>query len=667
MLLRFSRITLISSFTWLSICYFCFPVGALGITAQPASLTSSRSTELNSITQQRYHYELAKGALNKQDWQSFDQHFALLGNYALVPYLEYGRLKHNLPLLEIGKLDKFLSTYHGTFLETRLREQFLYTLAMKRRWSEYLRYYEGTSLPSKALQCYWLYARSDQGDEDVYDEIAALWQEGQSHPEACDPIFDRWRQTGGLTQEVAWARFHNAMQAQNQSLARYVRSFMDKGALQHADLYLQVHRLPYSIRKTRTFTEQSLHMQQIIAHGIRRYARKNAKDAFKYWELYEAQQLFPASLSTKTKLYIATRLIRNGDTALAERIIAGSHNLQEDKVIASIIRESLKLEDWPRVLEWINALSSPEQQTDRWRYWRARAITALDSANETSQSPGDIYLSLAEKRSFYGFLAADHIGSTYSLQQLPVEITASSLLTMESIPGLRRAKELWLKGDLAEAQAEWIFTTRDMASDDLIAAGELARQWGWYNKGIHAMITGNLWDYLSIRFPLAYETEIHDAASTTKVAPDLIYAVARQESAFSEKARSSAGAMGLMQLMPYTAKSTAKRNGIKHSKQDLYNPEHNIRLGGHYLQQLLKRYEGNRILAAAAYNAGPRRVSTWIEKNPQDLPYDIWIEIIPYKETRGYVQNVLAFSVIYGYRLGQPRNLVSDLEAKNRI
>jgi len=205
-----------------------------------------------------------------------------------------------------------------------------------------------------------------------------------------------------------------------------------------------------------------------------------------------------------------------------------------------------------------------------------------------------------------------------------------------------------------------------MDDDELIAAGELAKRWGWYNRGIQAMIKGNLWDHLSIRFPLAYEPQVRKAADKNNIEPNLIFAIARQESAFAEKATSTAGAMGLMQLMPSTARATARRSGIKHHKSDLFNPEHNIKLGSSYLNQLLQQYKGNRILATAAYNAGPHRVDRWLRKTPQDVAFDIWIETIPFKETRGYVQNVLAFSVIYAYRMGTATSLVTESEA-NRL
>lgn len=626
--------------------------------------TNAPPTKQLPLAEQRYHYELAKQALSQNQWERFETHFALLGDYPLKPYLEYGRLKFNLAELDLDQIDRFLKAQRGSFLETRLREQLLYTLALRKRWEDYLAYYD-TGRHGKELNCYWLYARLYEHDNSALEEVAALWQEGKSHPKACNPLFNRWRRAGGLTQEVAWTRFNNAMRSGNRGLARYVISFMGDKYRHYAELYMHVHGYPYTMRSTDKFAEHSPQMQQIIAYGIQRYARHNALDALKQWEKYEAQQLFSEDLSAETKLYLAQRLIRANESAAAAALISNSLALKQNSVVEAFIRDALKEGSWEKVYAWIGRLDEETQQSGRWRYWRARAVEQLSVPDDLFGTAKQIYTSIAGERSFYGFLAADRINAGYSLEQIPVELSPSLLIAVEQLPGLRRAKELWLKGDLAEAQAEWVFAIRDLDSDNLVAAGELARRWGWYNKGIHAMISGNLWDHLSIRFPLAYEEQVQQVSSQTKVSPEFIYAVARQESAFAENATSSAGARGLMQLMPSTARSTALRNGMTYKEQDLFDPAHNINLGGLYLNELLQQYDGNRILAAAAYNAGPHRVDRWLRKRRQDSDFDVWIETIPFSETRGYVQNVLSFSVIYGYRLGQPRNLVSESEIKS--
>ena len=527
-------------------------------------------------------------------------------------------------------------------------------------WEDYLNFYD-SGMRQKSLRCKALYARIEGGDSAAYDEVPAIWVEGKSQPKSCDPLFKKWRRHGGLTDEIAWLRFNNAMAKGKRSLASYIAGLMGDEYKAYANEFLGVHAYPGRVKQHRRFAEQSLQTQQIISHGIKRLARTDPKQALYHWELYEAQQLFPNEISTNTKLSLVKRLTYKGFTEEAEALIENSKDLRQKDVIERMIRESLRQEQYDKVLQWIAYLDTESQSSGRWRYWKARSQDELGITN-ADESSTDIYQSLSKTRSFYGFLSADILKNAYVLQDNPSIVTPGTSAAVENMPAIKRARELWLKGDFEEARAEWRFATRKMLPNELAAAGQIARNWGWYNKGINAMIRGKNWDDLDIRFPLAYEETVEKVASKTAIEKTLIYAIARQESAFAETARSSAGAMGLMQIMPGTARQTARQNGIKHKDSFLFDPEYNINLGSTYLNQLLNQFNGNRILAAAAYNAGPHRVNTWLKKTPLEVPFDIWIESIPFKETRGYVQNVLAFSVIYAYRLGKDSEFITEKE-----
>lgn len=619
-----------------------------------------------SLTEQRYHYELAKSALKKKNRKTFEHYFNTLGDYPLAPYLTYQDLKQRLPSLPLVEIERFMEEHYGSYLEQSMRLRLLSHLAKRQKWRSFLNYYE-PNLQSTALSCHALYARFRTGDSAALDEVAPLWNVGKSMPKACDKLFAVWLKTDRLTKDITWERFHSAMENSERGLARYVTSLMDKEQHQLAQTYQQVSRNPKLIKKHHNFQAQTLENQQIIAHGIRKLAKREPLEALYHWELYEAQQLFQQETIQQTKQYIVKKLIRKGYGDAAERLLSYSSDFHHDDLIEQLIRDHLSDQNWPEVKYWIEKLSTKKQQQDRWLYWKARAISKLGSSQAGDPEPKETYTSLASKRSFYGFLAADILNSEYTLTDIPELISHATLQRISAIPAMRRAKELWLTGNRAEARAEWLNATHKMETRELIAAGQLARRWGWYNKGIQATIAGNFWDHLELRFPLAYFSEVSKMASTTQIEPTFIYAIARQESAFAEDARSSAGAMGLMQLMPGTARQTAKLHGVRYNKKRLLNAEHNIMLGSQYLNYLLKQFGGNRILAAAAYNAGPHRVSNWINEGNQKKPFDIWIETIPFKETRHYVQNVLAYSVIYGYRLGKDLNLVTESEANRPL
>jgi len=620
-----------------------------------AALTAKR------LNEQRYHYELAKQALRKQDVEAYNKHYALLGDYPLVAYIDYVRLKKDLSLGDKSEVDKFLQSHKGAFLETRLREQWLFLLASKKAWPMYQDYYT-SNLKRRELECFNLYARIDGGNNSAYDEVAEIWSAGKSHPKACDTLFKQWQIHGGLTNDVAWQRFINAMAKSNRGLARYISRLMDGQHKEDAALFFKVDSYPNYIKKHVNFARNDRRMQQIISHGIKRLARTHPKSALYHWEFYEAQRLFAEPIASDSKLYIVKKLASKGYLDEAEALVKNSPTLRQKDVLERLIREALRKQQYTKVSQWLQMLEEKERNSDRWQYWQARMQESLN-INDAETSSHEIYQKLAKNRSFYGFLASDIIGSNYALEHKLANVQPSTAFIVSSMPAIKRAKELWLRGNQEEAQAEWMFATKAMNARELIAVGLLAREWGWYNKGIQAMISGNHWDYLDIRFPLAFEEEVNRAASTTALEPTLIYAIARQESAFVSTAKSSAGAMGLMQLMPSTAKQTARKSDTPFPNYDLLNPEHNIALGSRYLNELLGRFNGNRIFATAAYNAGPHRVNRWIKRNEARLPFDIWIETIPFKETRGYVQNVLSYSVIYAYRMGKTSVFITEKEA----
>ena len=659
---------------------FCvaYTILALSTRAHAAITVSIGTNTVNSsehavgLNEQRYHYELAKIALKKNNTSQFDEHYTYLTDYPLRPYLDYAIVKTHLNPLELDPINDFLDTHEGSYLANRLRRQLVQEFAQKKRWKDFVYYYT-PDIYSAEFACQNLYAKAQLGNTDIHEDIAAIWTKGKSHPKACDPLFSWWKKKGGMTDKIVWQRYNAALNKRQSRLARYVKSLLSDDYQDLATLYEHVYRNPKLVKNHQKFKDSSPELQDIIAFGIKRYARKNPKDALYHWELYEAQQFFDDKLTQETKHAIVKQLTRRGLNDLARKLIAQSPSLRQRDLVERLIRDALKNQQWDNVSYGINSLPEKQQNSDRWQYWRARAdlelaqATQSNNENNTKEHALDIYRKLAKKRSFYGFLSSDILNTEYSFENKPIDISPAAAEAFAAIPGLARSKELWLTGYQSEAQAEWRFATHEMSSKELAVAGTLAQEWGWYNKGIHAMIAGNLWDNLTVRFPLAYSEHVSNVASTTHVEKNLIYAVARQESAFLETAKSSAGAMGLMQLMPATAKQTAQRSGIAHKATDLLRAEHNIFLGGQYLNELLTKFDGNRILAAAAYNAGPHRVNRWINEETAALPYDIWIETIPFNETRTYVQNVLSFSVIYSYRLGQPTNLVTQLEANRKL
>ena len=634
-------------------------VGSIALTSAQAA-SDSRQIE-------RQKYAQAQKALNAKSMTEYNRLLKQLQQYPLLPYLEYQELTDRLIGLPTKDVERFFARYPDSFLAERLTHRWLRTLAQRDRWTDYLNFYD-KRLTDPELACLNLRARLMTGDKSALNDVAPLWNIEKAQSKACDPVFDQWRKAGFMTPDLIWERHVKSLKAGNKGMVGYLTNLLPAADRPMAILMQQVDANPRLLKQTAKFSKQSPKMKTIILHGLGKLARSNAKEALILWRTYDAQQLFDDNDRVEIKYQIALRLLYQDHEADAEKLVSSTPNLTRVDLLEWLLRESLRKQDWERVNEWLARLPEDTRKTERWRYWQARTMEELSITELNGETPSSIYNSVAPARSFYGFLAADKIGVNYHLLDRPMTFTDKQIAAVENAPGILRAREFFVRGELGAANREFFYTTRRMPPEQMVIAGRLAEKLGWYRNGIQVMAEAESWDELEVRFPIVYQDHVKKAAKQTSVNPLLIFAVARQESAFSHDAKSTAGAVGLMQLLPSTAKQTAQKSGLRFAPQDLITPEKNIALGSRYLNYLLGVFDGNRILAAAAYNAGPSRVKRWMNKERgTQLPYDVWIETIPYKETRGYVQNILAYSVIYAYRLGEETSFVTPSEANRQL
>jgi soluble lytic murein transglycosylase len=274
-----------------------------------------------------------------------------------------------------------------------------------------------------------------------------------------------------------------------------------------------------------------------------------------------------------------------------------------------------------------------------------------------------LYQSLTENASFYGFLAADHLGQPYRMLQKETPQLNNLIPTLLNETGIQRAFELLALDMKKEARAEWFHTLKDRSTNHYLAAAKMAQDKGHHFTAILTLSRAKAWNEVGLRFPMAYENLVRRAANEQKVSPALIYGVARRESAFDPNIVSHAKAQGLMQLIPGTAKQVSRGLGIKHlSKKQTFDPQTNIRMGAAYLNTLLKRFDGNYALATASYNAGPHRMPRW--RPDYQLEAARWVESIPFNETRNYVQAVMGYMTIYEYKLKGSEPMVTRLSRR---
>jgi soluble lytic murein transglycosylase len=591
-----------------------------------------------------------------------------LKNYPLLPYLEYQELGERLMTMPTKEVEQFFSHYPDSYVAERMRHRWLRALAIKEIWPEYRRFYD-SNLTDPELACLNLRARIATGDKTALKDVESLWNIGKPQSKSCDPVFQEWKNAGYLTPALLWSRHQKAVNADEISLAASLVQEMLPAQQIPALLYENVAQNPRLILQPENFKTPTPETRLSISLGLEKYALTDAQEAAKLWKtIYAHRTDFSEDERLNITYTIARQLLRQDYGQEAEQIVTATPNLGRPDLMEALIREALHQQDWEKAFRWIIRLPADSKKTERWTYWQARIMEQLKIKEIDGKTPKDFYATVANTRSFYGFLASDKLGINYSLLDKPLNISKEILNKVEADGGIQRAREFYLLGNLAASGREWTFTTNHLpTTEEMVAAGRLADRWGWYRQAIQTMQDSDYWDELSVRFPIPFHEHVKAAVSQTSLDPHFVFAITKQESAFNIDAQSPVGAMGLMQLMPTTAKSTAKKAGLLYRAQDLLQAEKNIALGSRYLDELLGAFSGNRILTAAAYNAGPSRVKQWLNKDENKLPYDVWIETIPYKETRLYVQNILSFSVVYAYRTGSKQPFITPFEASQTL
>lgn len=617
-------------------------------------LVAGSQATADGFEAQRELYAQAEKALRHNDTARFTALSRQLRDYPLHPYLEYRALRARLAQASPNEVAAFLQQHADTPLAGLLRGRWLDHLAQRRRWTTYLDFYQPTTNVSR--RCHRLNALIETGQRDkAMPEVAPLWLHGESQPKACDPVFAAWTDAGLRTDDLIWQRVELAMAEGEWRLARYLGGLLPAAERTWVERWIGLHTKPARAAEFERFATAHPYREKMLAHAVRRLARWDGSEALALWQDLRPRFPFTDDERNRTERYLLRNLVRVAEEpayAFIGQVDVGTDVLAHE----ARIRAALLHEDWPRVLCWITALPADESDSERWRYWRARALAGTGRAFEADA----LFDALALERSFYGFLAADHIGEDYYLLHADTPVDPRVLTELRSTPAMQRARELFLLGRYTEANREWRWATRGLDNEALRAAAKLAETKGWHDRAIFTLARTGYWDDLELRFPLEHATLVDLNAQRHGIDNAWVFAVMRQESAFMANARSHAGAMGLMQLMPATARNVA-RTVLKRKpprRSELFKPDTNIALGSAYLGQMKDKLGNSAVLATAAYNAGPHRVARWLPE--RILPADIWIELVPFRETRGYLQRVLAYTVIYEKRMGRAPTRLRD-------
>jgi len=618
------------------------------------SVITLETTQAASLQQQRQLYDEAKRALAKGDSGPYRRHASALRDYPLEPYLAYDDLTARLKTASNDEVEKFLAEHGDLPQASWMKLRWLRLLAARGDWRPFVAHYD-PKMNFTELDClYGQYQLISGQKEQGYATAEKLWLVGKSQHNACDALFERWDDAGQLTEALRWKRAKLAVENGNYGLAKFLVKSLPTLKAQ-GELLLDVAQKPQLLSQPERFSPATETMGDVVSIGLRRLARANPEQALGLLDSYARRMSFSAEEKVSIARQIGLTLAKRFDPRALKVMAEYDPELRDDTVSEWRARLLLRLGRWDDVYALTQRFPEELANTNRWRYWKARS---LELAKPQDERAVQLYQPVAGERDFYGFLSADRIQAPYKLNHQPLALDPKLVQKVRNTAGIRRAMEFHARGQIVDGRREWYHVSRLFSRDELVAQARLAYEMEWYFPAIRTISQAKYWDDLDIRFPMTHRSSLVNAAKAREIHPSWVFAITRQESAFMADARSHVGATGLMQLMPATAKETAKRFGIPlSSPQQVLNPNVNIQLGAAYLSQIYGQFNGNRVLASAAYNAGPGRVRQWL-KNADHLPFDVWVENIPFDETRQYVQNVLTYSVIYGQKLNAPQPLV---------
>ena len=564
----------------------------------------------------------------------------------LYPYLPAAALEHDLADASAAQVQAYLDRYPGLIPAHDLRRDYLLLLAQRHDWTTFRAFYQPGL--GDALACRDIEARWAAGTKlDFERDLAALWDQ-PSLPAACDSALDLAAQAGLLTPTRLWQRIDRAAAtgyaATLAATATYLTNDADRAAAARLQRALDD---PQSALDQAQDWPDGPRARAAVVLAVRRLAIRDDDAAQAAWKQLAARFAFDVAQRDQVAAVLALYRATDYEDGALAALTALPDSAQTPVTREWRVRVALAREDWPAVLAALDALAPDQQQQAEWQYWRARALAKLDHPQQAQAQ----FAALARRPTFYGFLAADRLDQPYALCPLQPGVDDAQAESALDDPGLARAFEWFALDQPTLARREWNAAWPQLDAAQRLRAADLAYRRGWYDRAIFAFSDGRALRYYDQRFPLGRRHLVVQQSQAAGIDPAWTYAIIRTESAWVSNARSDADARGLMQLLPGTAARLARADDLPYGgADDLDHAGTNITLGTRYLARMAARFNGSPWLASAAYNAGAQPVARWLDARGALAP-DLFIATIPYRETRGYVESVLAFSLIYDWRL----------------
>jgi soluble lytic murein transglycosylase len=588
--------------------------------------------------------------------------------HTLEPLASYWDMKARLETASVPEVQAVLQRHAGTYWEDRLRNDWLLLLARRRDWTTF-----SAELPKfrmkddRQVQCYALMldaAANRIPGEEAALQVQALWHAQREADEGCATAAKALLDSGHLKPQAVWQRARLAMDANRPTVVAQAVALLNP---QWVPLLDEVTTTPARYLDEK-FTALRTRTKELVVLAAIRLAYTDPAAAAEAMQ----ERRWVAQLNQEERGWVWGVIGKRSAQKLQEEALAhfvnGQDRFMTDDHLAWKARAGMRANAWGHVRDAIAHMSEAQASEPTWIYWRARAMQALnepDAATATLKARA-LYDSIASPNGFYEQLALEALGHRIATPAPPAPLTAQEREAAAQNPGLQRALAAIRLGLRGEGVREWNYTVAlhtpgGMPERELLAAADLACRQQLWDRCINTSLrTTTSFDHAQ-RFPMPHQTEVVRRSKDIGLDPAYVYGLIRQESRFVTDARSQVGASGLMQVMPATARWTARKIGLTDFRpHQITERDTNILIGTAYLKLALEDFEGSLPLAAAAYNAGPGRSRTW--RNGPTLPGEIWAENIPFEETRDYVKRVLANTTSYAALIsGEPQSLRARL------
>ncbi|GEN25071.1 murein transglycosylase [Halomonas cupida] len=608
----------------------------VAIAAMSLPLLTSATAQASDST-----LSAALDAARRGDAQSVSE--SAYRGHELSGYVEYYLLRERLPHATPQQVLDYIAANADAPMGDWMREQAILRYGRAGRYDNVLAVANGVP-ESTEEQCHYYTALMSSDPATAAEGGRRLWRVGSSQPDACNSLFATLRNNGQIGDLETWQRMMLAWENGEDGLVSYLGRQMSPAWSSAVAAQQRVAVTPSALTSVgNCIGPDCAGNENFYTAALLSTARSSSAAALSAWQQLSRSQPFSMDATRTIEHDIIYWGLRRDQRQMLSWIDTALPRQTDPEVYELRARLAIRDADWAAVERTVGIMPAETQGKARWQYWLARALE-IRGQSSTAQTA---FARAAGQRDFFGFVAADRLGQPYNLNMETRTFSDSERAQVASWPTVRRTEALLRIGQDGLAYLEWINAVKDATPDDARRLADYARHRGWYMLLVQTTIAADdMLNALEWRFPEAYRADFMQWGQANDVDPYLLMGIARRESAFNPRAQSPAGARGLMQLMPGTATQVGRQVGIGDpGPYGVLEPETNIRLGSRYIRDMINRYGGNRIAAAAAYNAGPQRVDQWLARAPGD--FDLFVEHIPFKETRRYVRAVLEYRVVF--------------------